>query len=181
MSNSTEQFIATSKANAQALEGLASQAYASVEKLVDLNLTASKALLSESFSHVNAVLGAKDAQEFLTLQSNVLKPLAEKSVAYFQHVQTILSGSSAEFVKAVELNAAEAQKTFNGIVEDLAKNAPAGAESAMAAFKSALTAAQSALESAQVSARKAIEVAQSQFKAATAQAVDTASKAKQAA
>jgi hypothetical protein len=43
-----------------------------------------------------------------------------------------------------------------------------------------LTAAQSALESAQVSARKAIEVAQSQFKAATAQAVDTASKAKQA-
>ena len=180
MSNTAEQFIATSKANAQVLEGLASQAHSSVEKLVELNLTASKALLGESFSHFNAALGAKDPQEFLALQSNMLQPLAEKSVAYFQHIQTILSGSGAEFVKAVEVNAAEAQKTFNGIVEDLAKNAPAGTESAVAAFKSALTAGQSALESAQISARKAIEVAQSQFKTATAQAVDGAKKARQA-
>lgn len=181
MNNTTEQLIATGKASAQALEGLASQAYTSVEKLVELNLTASKALLGESFSHVNAVLAAKDPQEFLALQSGVLKPLAEKSVAYFQHVQTILSGSSADFVKAVEANAAEAQKTLSGIIEDLAKNAPAGAESAVAAFKSAMTAGQSAFESARVSAQKAIEVAQSQFSAATAHAADTTRKARQGA
>jgi phasin family protein len=181
MTNNTEQFIATGKANANALEGLASQAYTSVEKLVELNLTASKALLSESFGHVNAVLAAKDPQEFLALQSGVLKPLAEKSVAYFQHVQNILSGSGTEFFKAVEANAAEAQKTFSGIVEDLAKNAPAGAESAVAAFKSALSAGQNAFESARVTTQKAIEAAQSQFTAATTQVAETTRKARQAA
>ncbi|MDR3451352.1 MAG: phasin family protein [Rhodoferax sp.] len=177
MNNTAEQFIATSKANAQALEGLASQAHASIEKLVELNLTASKALLGESFSHVQSVLGAKDAQEFLALQSSALKPLAEKSVAYFQHVQTILADSGAEFSKAVEAKTVEAQKAFNGVVENLAKNAPAGTESVVAAFKTALTAGQSAVESAQTSAKKAVEVAQSQFKAATTQAVDAVKKA----
>ena len=181
MNNTAEQFIATNKANAQALEGLASQAHASIEKLVELNMTASKALLGESFSHVQAVLGAKDAQEFLALQSGVLKPLAEKSVAYFQHVQTILADSSAEFTKVVEAKTAEAQKAFSGVVENLAKNAPAGTESAVAAFKSALTAGQSAVESAQASAKKTVEAAQSQFTAVSTQAVDAVKKATRAA
>ncbi len=177
MNNTAEQFTATNKANFQALEGLTSQAFAGVEKLVELNMTASKALLSESFSHVQAVLGAKDAQELLALHSNLLKPLADKSAAYAQHVQTIVADSGAEFTKAVEAKTAEAQKAFNGAVETLAKNAPAGTESAVAAFTSALTAGQDAVESAQSSAKKAAEVAQSNFTAAATQAVDAVKKA----
>ena len=177
MNNTAQQFIAANQANLQALEGLKTQAFAGVEKLVELNMTASKALLSESFSHVQAVLGAKNPQEFLALQSASLKPLAEKSAAFFQHVQTIVTDSSAEFTKAVEAKTSEAQKAFNGAVENLAKGAPAGTESAVAAFKSALTAGQTAVESAQTSAKKAVEAAQSNFKAAATQAVDAVKKA----
>lgn len=177
MNNTSEQFIATNKANLQALEGLTTQTFAGVEKLVELNMTASKALLGESFSHLQAVLGAKDAQELLALQAGLLKPLAEKSAAYGQHVQTIFTSSSAELTKAVEAKTAEAQKAFSGAVETLAKNAPAGTESAVAAFKSALTAGQNAAESAQASAKKAVEVAQSNFTAAATQAVDAVNKA----
>ena len=181
MNNTVEQFIAMNKANLQAIEGLASQAFAGVEKLAELNMTASKALLGESFSHVKAALGAKGPQEFLALQSGVIKPLAEKSAAYAKHVQTIVTDSGAEFTKAVEAKTAEAQKAFSGVVETLAKNAPAGTESAVAAFKSALTAGQTAIESAQTSAKKAVEVAQSNFTAAAAQTVDAAKKATKAA
>jgi phasin family protein len=180
MNNTAEQFIASSKANFQALEGLTTQAYASVEKLVELNLATSKAVLGESFGHVQAVLSVKDAQELQALQSGLLKPLAEKSAAYFQHVQTIATGSGAEFTKAVEAKMAEAQKTFSGVVENLAKNAPAGTESAVAAFKSAVTASQNAVESAQASAKKVVETAQSNLAAATKQAVDAAKKAAKA-
>lgn len=181
MNNTAEQFTATNKANLQALEGLTTQAFAGIEKLVELNMTASKALLSESFRHIQSVLGAKDGQELLALQSGLLKPLAEKSAAYVQHVQTIVTGSGAEFTKAVEAKAAEAQKAFNGVVENLAKNAPAGSESAVAAFKSALTAGQNAVESAQTSAKKAVEVAQSNFTAVATQAADAVKKATKAA
>lgn len=181
MNNTTEQFIATNKANLQALEGLASQAFAGVEKLVELNMTASKALLGESFRHIQAVLAAKDAQELMALQTGMFKPLAEKSAAYAQHVQTIISGSGAEFTKALEAKTAEAQKAFSGVVENLEKNAPAGTESAVAAFKNALTAGQNAFESAQTSAKKAVEIAQSNFTAATTQTVDAVKKTSKAA
>lgn len=177
MNNTAAQFAETNKANLQALEGFTTQAFAGVEKLVELNLAASKSLLGESFSHVQAVLGAKDAQELLALQSGLVKPLADKTAAYAQHVQTIVTGSGAELTKAFEAKTAEAQKAFAGAVENLTKNAPAGSESAVAAFKNALTAGQNALESAQTQAKKAVETAQTNFTAAATQAADAVKKA----
>ena len=177
MKNTAEQFAATNKANLQALEGFTTQAFAGVEKLVELNMAASKAALNESFSHVQAVLGAKDAQELLALQAGLIKPLTEKTAAYAQHVQTIVTGSSAGFTKAVEAKTAEAQKAFGSALENLTKNAPAGSESAVAAFKNAMTASQNALESAQTQAKKAVETAQSNYMAAATLAADAVKKA----
>lgn len=177
MNNTAAQFIESNKANLQALQGLTTQAFAGVEQLVELNLAASKATLGDSFSHVQAFLGAKDAQELLALQSGLLKPLAEKTTAYAKHVQSIVTGSGAEFTKALEAKTAEAQKAFGGVLESLTKNAPAGSETAVAAFKNALTAGQKALESAQAQAKKAVETAQSNFTAAATQATDAVKKA----
>jgi len=180
MNNTFEQFTSTSKANFQALEGLTSQTFGGVEKLLELNLATSKAMLGESFSHIQSVLGAKDAQEMFALQSGLLKPIADKSAAYFQHIQTIATGSGAEFTKAAEAKMAEVQNTFGNVVENMTKNAPAGTETAVAAFKSAISAGQNAVETAQASAKAAVEAAQSNFKAAAAQAVDVVTKATKA-
>lgn len=177
MNNIAEQFITTNKANLQALQGFTTQAFAGVEKLVELNMAASKAALGETFSHVQAALGVKDAQEFLALQAGMFKPLADKTAAYAQHVQAIVTGSGAEFTKTVEAKTAEAQKAFGGVLENLTKNAPAGSETAVAAFKNAMTAGQNAFESAQTQAKKAIESAQSNFAAAATQATDVVKKA----
>ena len=177
MKNTAEQFTATNKANLQALQGFTTQAFSGLEKLVELNMAASKAVLEESFAHTQAVLGAKDPKEVLALQSGLLKPLADKSAAYAQHVQAILTGSTADFTKAVEAKTAEAQKAFDGVLENLTKNAPAGSETAVAAFKSALTAGQNAIETAQAQAKKAVETAQATFTAAATQAADAVKKA----
>src|SRR5665647_1613104 len=180
MNNTFEQFTTTSKANFQALKGSAAQTFAGVEQMLELNLATSKAILGESFSHIQSVFGAKDAQELMALQSGLLQPLADKSAAYFQHVQTIATGNGAEFTKAVEAKMAETQNTFGNVVENMTKNAPAGTETAVAAFKSAINASQNAMETAQASAKKAVEAAQSNFKAAAAQAVDAVTKATKA-
>ena len=60
-----EQIAATNKANLNNLFGLTNQAFAGVEKLVELNLTAARAALTESADHAKAVLSVKDAQELL--------------------------------------------------------------------------------------------------------------------
>ena len=165
-----EQFTATNKANVQALEGLASQAFAGFEQLVELNMAASKAALVESFDHVRAVLGAKDAQQLLALQAGVFQPLAEKSAAYGRHVYNIASSTGAELTKAFEGKLAEGQKTFAAALDNAAKNAPAGSDAAVALFKNAVSAGQSAIDSAQKAAKQAVSLAESNIAAVTAQA-----------
>ena len=168
------------KANLQAAEGLATKAYASAEKLVELNMAATKAAVSESFSHMQALMGAKDIKDVVALQTAYLQPLAGKSAAYVEHVKTIATDSTSEFTGAMEAKMAEAQKSFEAAVDGLAKNAPAGSEAAVAAFKNAVTASKSAMETAQASVKKANAAAQAQFTTASKQAMDIAKKAAKA-
>lgn len=177
MTLSAEQFAATNKANLKALQGFTAQAFSGFEKLVELNLAASKAVLDESFAHAQAVLAAKDPKEVLALQAGLARPMADKSTAYAQHVQAIVTGSTADFAKALEAKTAEAQKAFNGALDNLVKNAPAGSESTVAAFKNALTTSQTALETAQAQAKKVVEAAQANFNTAATQAADAIKKA----
>ncbi|WP_210546156.1 phasin family protein [Rhodoferax sp. PAMC 29310] len=169
-----EQIMASHKANVETLLGLTSKAFEGVEKIVELNLTASKAALAETSENAKALLSAKDAQELIALQSAMLQPLAEKSAAYSRHLYDIASGSSAEFSKAFEGQAAEAQQKFMDLVDSTAKNAPAGSESAVAVMRNAVTAANSALESVQNAVKQATEVAESNFKSVATSAADVA-------
>jgi len=169
-----EQVLASNKANVETLLGLTSKVFEGVEKMVEINLTASKAALAETGEHAKALLSVKDAQELMALQSSLLQPLAEKTAAYSRHLYEISAGSTAELSKTFEGQAAEAQKKFLGLVESASKNAPAGSESAVAVMKSAVTAANNALESVQKAVKQATEAAESNFNAVAASAADAA-------
>jgi phasin family protein len=169
-----EQVIASQKASVETLMGLTSKAFEGVEKIVELNLTASKAALAESAEHAKALLSVKDAQELMALQSGLFQPLAEKTAAYSRHLYDIASGAGAELGKTFEGQAAEAQKKFMGLVDSAAKNAPAGSETAVAVMKSAVAAASNALESVQKAVQQATDVAEANFNAVAATAVNAA-------
>ena len=169
-----EQIVASQKASVETLLGLTAKAFEGVEKIVELNLSASKAALSETGDHAKALLSVKDAQELLALQSGVLQPLAEKTAAYSRHLYDIATGSTAELSKAFEGQAADAQKKFMGLVDTAAKNAPAGSESAVAVMKSAVAAANNALESVQKAVKQATEVAEANFNTVAAHAANAA-------
>ncbi len=76
-----EQIVAAQKANMETLYGLDRQSLEGVEKLIDLNVNATKAAMAESAGHTQAMLSAKDAQELLALQASMFQPLAEKAAA----------------------------------------------------------------------------------------------------
>ncbi len=167
-----EQVLASQKANVETLMGLTTKAFEGIEKIVELNLTASKAALAESAEHAKAVLSAKDAQELLALQSAVFQPLAEKTAAYSRHLYDIATSSTTELGKTFEEQAADAQKKFMGLVDSAAKNAPAGSETAVAVMKSAVAAANNALESVQKAVKQATDAAEANINAVTATAVN---------
>lgn len=171
-----EQLLASQKASVETLFGLTSKAFEGVEKLVELNMTASKAALAEAAGTSQALLSVKDAQELLALQAALFQPLAEKSAAYSRHLYDIASGTGAEFTKAFEAQATDMQKKVLSVVDNASKNAPAGSETAVAVFKSAIAAGNNALESVQKAVKQATEVAEANFNAVANQAV-TATKA----
>jgi hypothetical protein len=73
-----EQVLASQKASLETLFGLTHKAFEGVEKLVELNVQASKAALSESANHTQAMLSVKDAQELMALQAGLMQPWLKK-------------------------------------------------------------------------------------------------------
>ena len=166
-----EQIVAAQKAHLETLFGLTHKAFEGVEKLVELNVQATKAALTESASNAQALMSVKDAQELLTLQASLMQPLAEKTVAYSRHLYDIAQGTTAEFGKAAEAQASDTQKKFMAVVDNASKNAPAGSETAVAVMKSAVSAANNAMESVQKAVKQATEMAEANFNTVTTQAV----------
>ncbi len=169
-----DQILASQKANLETLFGLTSKAFEGVEKLVELNMTASKAAIAEAAGTTQAMLAVKDAQELLALQAALFQPLAEKTASYSRHLYEIASGAGAEFGKTIEAQATDAQRKLMAVVDNAAKNAPAGSETAVAVFKSAVAAGTNALESVQKAVKQATDVAEANFTAVANTAVNAA-------
>jgi phasin family protein len=174
MSLTAEQMMAAQKANVEMLFGLTTKAFESMEKLVELNVTASRAALSDANDHTQSMLSVKDAQELMALQAGMMQPLAEKTAAYSRHLYDIASGAGAQIGKAMEGKSAEAQKAFAGMVDNASRNAPAGSESAVAVMKSAVAAANNAFESVQKAVKQASDVAEANFNAVSNTALNAA-------
>jgi len=172
MTLTPDQIVAANKANLETLVGLTNKAFAGVEQLIELNLAAAKAALADSQSQAQAALSVKDAQQLLALQASMFQPLAEKAVTYNRHLYDIASSTGADFSKAFESKVAEAQQAFQDLVDNAAKNAPAGSEAAVAAFKTAVAAGNNALESVQKAVKQASDVAEANYKTMASNALN---------
>jgi phasin family protein len=177
MSFTPDQLAAAQKANLETLFGLTTKAFEGVEKLVELNMQVVKATLAENVDNAKKALTAKDAQELLAIQVSLIQPVAEKAVAYSRHVYEIAADTQSEFTKVAEAQLAESSKNVQSLVDNFAKNAPAGSESTVAIVKSAITAANNAYESVQKATKQAVEIAESNFQAAASAATKAAQQA----
>ena len=69
-----EQIQAANKANVEAMLSLAASQFAALEKFASLNTNAVKTAFEDSLSNARTLLGAKDVQEFVSLQSGLTQP-----------------------------------------------------------------------------------------------------------
>ena len=168
-----EQITAANKAGVEAILGLANSQLAAFERLSALNVNATKTAYEEGTGHAKALLGAKDVQEYLSLNAATAQPAIEKAIAYSRSVYEVASQTQSELAKFAEARAAEFNKNLVGLLDKVSKNAPAGYDAAVAAVKSALAAANSAYESFNKVAKQAAEIAEANFAAATTAAKET--------
>ncbi|MBL8490525.1 MAG: phasin family protein [Rhodocyclaceae bacterium] len=171
MYTTPEQLAGANKANVEALLTVANTAFASAERLAALNLNTARAILEDGVANAKAMLGAKDVQEFLSLQASLAQPAIEKAVAYSKSVYEIASQTQEEFSKVLESGFAEVNKSVVTALDKAAKNAPAGSDVAVAAVKSAIAAANSAYDSMTKAAKQVAEIAEANVAAATSATV----------
>ncbi|QBQ99725.1 TIGR01841 family phasin [Paraburkholderia pallida] len=172
-----EQFAATQKAGLEALFGLTNKAFEGAVKLAELNIETARAAIAEGQEHAQRTLSAKDPQGFFALQAGFAQPAAEKALAYGRNVYAIVSAANTDFTQAAQSQFEQQQQAVQSLIDSAAKNAPAGSETAVAAFKSAITAAQGAYESVNKAAKQAAEMAESNFEAVTKAASKAAAQA----
>ena len=166
-----EQFAATNKANVETLLTLANNAFAGAERLTALNLNTARSILEDSIANSKALLGVKDVQELMNLQTALAQPMVEKAVAYNRSVYEIASQGQEEVSKLVETQVAELNKNLAAALDKAAKSAPAGSDVAVAAVKSAIAAANSAYDSVSKAAKQVAEMAEANVAAATSATV----------
>jgi phasin family protein len=170
MNFNAEQFTATQQANMNAVADLSQSAFASFERLVELNMAAGKAAVGESFANMQALMAAKSPQDLMAVQAALVQPAFEKSVSYGRHIADIANSTGAQFSQAVESKMAESEQAVKSLVENSLKNAPAGSDAAVAVIKTAFEASQTAAETLKKVAKQAANSAETSMKAATAQA-----------
>jgi phasin family protein len=162
-----EQIQAANKANVEAILSLAASQFAAFEKFATLNANAVKTAFEDSLANTRALLGAKDVQEFVNLQSTLAQPAIEKAIAYSKSAYEVATEANAEMSKMAEKRIAEWNENFVSMLDKATKNAPAGSDVAVAAVKSMLAAANSAYDNFNKVAKQATEIAEANVAAAT--------------
>ena len=185
MFTTPEQISAATKsafdAHLTMMTDLTQKAFASVEKLIELNLTVAKTSLEESNAATRELLAAKDPQQLIALGAAQAQPSAEKALAYVRHVASIASEVQGEFTKAAEAQIAEASRKVVAMVDEVSKNAPSGSENAIAMFKSALGNATAGYEQFTRSTKQAVATMEGNVNNAVTQISEVAAKTTRAA
>ena len=175
-----EQIQAANKANVETLLAVANSQFAALEKLATIQAGAIKGAFEDSIANTRALLGAKDVQEFVSLNNGFAQPAIEKAIAYSKSVYEVATETNAELTKVAERRVAEWNENFATLLDKVSKNAPAGSDVAVAAVKSMLAAANSAYDNLTKVTKQATEIAEANVAAAT-ETVKGLAKAKKAA
>lgn len=157
------------EANLALYTSLTNKTLESVEKLINLNMTAVRASMEESTAAAKQMLAVKDPQEFMSLVTAQSKPNLEKALSYGSHLASIASSAQAEFTKAAEAQIAAVTSKVNELVEEVARKAPAGSESLIAIMKSTLGNASNGYEQLTRTTKQAAEALEANLNSAVVQ------------
>jgi phasin family protein len=175
-----EQIQAAGKANVEVLLAVANTQFAAFEKLANIQANAVKSVFEDSIANTRALLGARDVQEFVSLQNSFAQPALEKAITLSKSMYEVTTETNAELSKVAERRVSEWNENFSSLLDKVTKNAPAGSDVAVAAVKSMLAAGNSAYDNFTKVTRQATEIAEANVAAAT-ETVKGLAKAKKAA
>lgn len=154
---SIEHIVGAQKLHADFLFALNLRAFEGLEKLVTLNVQATKAVIEEATDASRSLFAAKDSEEFFRRQNVLLQPAAEHAAEYTRQVQAIAQETWAELARVVVTTASESPARFSALLTSAVQNAPSRSGDATEIVKSTVAAAATAYEGMQKAATEMME------------------------
>ena len=145
-------------------------AFGGAERLIEIQLKATKAALADGADTAKALASIKDFQQFANVKDTVAQPVLEKAADYVKNVYDVASETQAELGKLIEQQVADFNKQVVVALDKFAETAPAGSEAGINAFKSALVSGNAAYETLSKAAKQFNDNAKSNFEAAAKRA-----------
>jgi phasin family protein len=139
---------------------------ATVEKLLELNMSTAKVTIEESAIITRQFITAKDAQEVEALMSALPQSILTKATAYSSHLANIGSASQTELNRAAQQQFADIGLKLSGLIDQASKNMPAGSESSTATAKAVIASASAGYEQFSKNALRVTEAVANQASSA---------------
>lgn len=162
----------------KASNAVAAKGIEGMQKLADLNMKTAKASMEASAERVKTLMAVKDVKALTESLSEMAQPAGDRVTNYLKDAYAITSATNQEVLSMVEEQVEEGNKQLFAAIDAMAKNAPAGSESAISFMKQSLTAARSAYEQANKAGKQAMEVVENSFAPVAKQAAAAATSRK---
>ena len=168
MYNATEQFAELNKVGVANATRLAALSIENTEKFFKLNVTAAKAAFANGVEGAQAAAGVKDVQDLLALRAKVAEANVQAAVGYGRTFYALASEAQGSYTALAEEAWNTYSKNVATMVDKAVKNAPAGSEAAINAFKSTFAASTAAFDQFQRASKQVASFADSSVRAAAA-------------
>ncbi|KAF0813203.1 hypothetical protein IGB42_02131 [Andreprevotia sp. IGB-42] len=154
--NQFAQFAEIQQANLEKSLRLTNIALGGVERLVNLQLSIARDLLSENAETARALSQVKDVNGLVALQRQLAQPAVEKSLVVARNVFDTASATQHELNQLVEEQVLSFNQNVVAALDKAVASAPTGAGAAVTVLRNAVESATNAYDAASKSTKKIV-------------------------
>ena len=161
-----EQLTAAQKANAEVVVALMRTSFEGMQRLAELNMSATREFFNKSVANANTLMAAKDVNDVSAINQQLAKPGFDEMMGYSRKVYDLVAQMQKDVTAVVESQYSQFQKDANAVIGKT-KAAPAGGDVFAAAMKTMLDQTNKAFEGMNTLARQMAEMAENNIQTAT--------------
>jgi len=167
MFSTPEQVTEFNKSSLETALNLTKIAFDAAERMISLNLEASKETFADVAKTAQALADIKNPQDLTAMRSKMVEPGAEKALDYSRNLYEIATETQKQISAIFEHQTAELNKNFASALDKATKSAPAGSDVFVAGMKAAMTATNAAVDNMTKAAKQMSTMAEAGVKATT--------------
>lgn len=152
-------------AQLQVATSIADSLLKGMEKIVGLNLQATKASFDASIGSAQHLLTAKNPQELFSIASSQAQPRTDIALTYGRHLSSIASSAHQDLSRIAESQISANSRQLISLLDDFTRLAPAGSDTTVSMLKFTIDNISSSYVQLNKSAKVAIDAIESNIQA----------------